>query len=59
MRALITARVRLRGLVARLTGGDRTGLTVPCRADCDDRSPHDAHLAPGAAAYLHAAGRRR
>lgn len=44
--------VYLRGLRNRVRGhGDRAGLTVPCRG-CDDRSPHDGHLARGAAEVL-------
>lgn len=47
--------VKLRGAINRLRGRrDWTGLTVDCHG-CDDPSPHDAHLAAGALAYL---GRR-
>lgn len=44
--------VKTRGLVNRvLRRRDWTGLTVPCHG-CAEPSPHDAHLAAGALAYL-------
>ncbi|WP_418346198.1 hypothetical protein [Rhodococcus pyridinivorans] len=40
-----TARRQARAVLAKL---EADSLTTPCDGDCDDPSPHNAHLAPGA-----------
>lgn len=50
---LIRLIISARGMYYRFTGRSmhRDGLTTPC-SGCNDTSPHDSHLAPGALAWL-------
>lgn len=51
-----TARRQARAVLAKM---EADSLTTPCDGDCDDQSPHDAHLAPGALDRLSSGSEKR